>query len=86
LARLNNMFDSYIKENYKVVDYNVKTPSLREHNLNWRPYGYYKKRKSRIACSRCIAIRATYILRLNQQWIKKGKSGWNLTLTPLTYG
>jgi hypothetical protein len=46
LARLNNMFDSYIKENYKVVDYHVKTPSLREHNLTRRPYGYYKRRKS----------------------------------------
>jgi len=43
-------------ENYKVVDYHVKTPSQREHNLTWRPYGYYKKNKSRIACSRCIAL------------------------------
>jgi hypothetical protein len=42
LARLNDMFDSYIKENFKVVDYHVKTPSKREHNLTWRPYGYYK--------------------------------------------
>jgi len=38
LARLNNVFDSYIKENYKVVDCYVKTPSLKEHNLTWRPY------------------------------------------------
>ena len=34
----------------------MKTPSLREHNLTWRPYGYYKKNKSRIARSRCIAL------------------------------
>ena len=43
LARLNDMFDSYIKENIKVVDYHVKSPSRREYNLTWRPYGYYKK-------------------------------------------
>jgi hypothetical protein len=33
LARLNDMFDTYIKENYKVVEYQVKTPSMREHDL-----------------------------------------------------
>ena len=54
LARLNSMFDSYIKENYKVVDYHMKTPSLRENNLTWRPYGYYKKMKSMKARSRCL--------------------------------
>jgi len=59
LARLNNMFDSYIKENYKVVDSHVKIPSMREHNLTWRPYGFYKRRKSRIARNRCIAIKST---------------------------
>jgi hypothetical protein len=32
LARLNGMFDTYIKENYKVVDYQIKTPSMREHD------------------------------------------------------
>ena len=62
LARLNNMFDSYIKENYKVVDYHVKTPSLRKHNLTWRPYGYYKKRNSRAACNKCIALKSIYII------------------------
>jgi len=62
LARLNNMFDSYIKENYKVVEYHVKTPSLREHTLTWRPYKYYKKRKSRIARSKCIALKAVMII------------------------
>ncbi len=44
LARLNDMFDTYIKENYKVVDYQIKAPSTREHDLTWRPYGYYKRR------------------------------------------
>jgi hypothetical protein len=62
LARLNNMFDSCIKENYKVVDYHVKTPSLRKHNLTWRPYGYYKKRNSRAACNKCIALKSIYII------------------------
>jgi hypothetical protein len=62
LAKLNNMFDSYIKENYKVVDYQVKAPSMREHNLTWRPYGYYKRRRYKIACSKCIAIRTTTII------------------------
>jgi len=62
LARLNNMFDSYFKENYKLVDYHVKTPSMREHNLTWRPYGYYKRRRSKIACSKCIAIKTTTII------------------------
>ena len=38
LARLNDMFDSYIKENFKVVDYHVKPPSRREHNLTWSAY------------------------------------------------
>jgi len=62
LARLNNMFDSYIKENYKVMEYHVKTPSLREHTLTWRPYGYCKKRKSRIARNKCIALKAVVII------------------------
>jgi len=57
LARLNDMFDSYIKKNFKVVDYHVKAPSRREHNLTWRPYGNYKRRRSRIAHNRCIAIK-----------------------------
>jgi hypothetical protein len=73
LARLNHMFDSYINENYKVVDNHVKTPSLREHNLTWRPYGYYKKRKSRIACNKCIALRATVIIEAKSATNKKRK-------------
>jgi hypothetical protein len=62
LARLNDMFDSYIKENFNVVDYHVNTPSKREHNLTWRPYGYYKRRRSKIARSRCIAIKTATII------------------------
>jgi len=62
LARLNDMFDSYTKENFKVVDYHVKTPSERENNLTWRPYGHYKRRRSKIACSKCIAIKTATII------------------------
>ncbi|MFN9981622.1 MAG: hypothetical protein ACK53Y_16980, partial [bacterium] len=60
LARLNDMFDTYIKE--KVVDYQVKTPSTREHDLTWRPYGYYKKRKAMTARRRCIALKSIQII------------------------
>jgi len=28
----------------------------------WRPYGYYKRRRSKIACSKCIAIKTTTII------------------------
>jgi hypothetical protein len=56
------MFDSYIKENYKVVDYHMKTPSLRENNLTWRPYGYYKKMKSMKAHSRCLTRAKVYVI------------------------
>jgi hypothetical protein len=62
LARLNDMFDTYIKENYKVVDYQIKTPSTREHDLTWRPYGYYKKRKAMAARRRCIALKSIQII------------------------
>ena len=62
LARLNDKFDTYIKENYKVVDYQIKTPSMREHDLTWKPYGYYKRRKAMLTRSRCIALRTTQII------------------------
>ena len=62
LARLNNMFDTYIKENYKVVEYHVKTPSLRERTLTWRPYGKLKWLRRMIARERCIEARFTYII------------------------
>jgi hypothetical protein len=79
------MFDSFIKENYKVVDYHVKAPSLREHCLTWRPYRYYKRRKSRAARSRCIALFAAVIIEARPAMNKGEKQGWNLTLTPLIY-
>jgi hypothetical protein len=56
------MFDTYIKENYKVVDYQIKTSSTREHDLTWRPYGYYKRRKAMAACRRGIALKSTQII------------------------
>ena len=61
-ARLNDMFDTYIKENYKVVKYHVKTPSSREHDLTWKPYGYYKRSKAMAAHRRCIALMSTQII------------------------
>ena len=73
LARLNNMFDSNIKENYKVMEYHVKTPSLRAHTLTWRPYGYYKKRKSRIARNKCIALKAVMIIEAKSATNKESK-------------
>jgi hypothetical protein len=71
LARLNDMFYTYIKENYKVVDYQIKTPSMREHDLTSRPYGYYKRRKAMVACRRCIALKSIQIIENNQQWIRR---------------
>jgi hypothetical protein len=73
LERLNNMFDSNIKENYKVMEYHVKTPSLREHTLTWRPYGYYKKRKSRIAHNKCIALKVVVIIEAKSATNKERK-------------
>jgi hypothetical protein len=56
------MYDTYIKKNYKVVEYQVKTPSLRRHELTWRPYGYYRKMRSIKAHNRCRNIIGTYII------------------------
>ena len=74
LARLKNMFDSYIKDNYKVVDYHVKKPSQREHCLPWKPYGYYTRRKSRMARSRCIALFAAVIIEARPAMSKERKT------------
>jgi hypothetical protein len=71
LARLNDKFDTYIKENYKVVDYQFKTPSMREHDLTWKPYGYYKRRKAMLAPSRCIALRSIQIIEARSAMDKK---------------
>jgi hypothetical protein len=56
-----------------VVDYHAKTPSLREHNLTWKPYGYYKKRKTRIVCNKCIALRTTAIIEAKSAMNKERK-------------
>jgi hypothetical protein len=53
LARLNKIIQDYMLDNYKVVDYGVKKPSPRP-NITWRPYGYYKWRRSTIAHRKCI--------------------------------
>jgi transposase InsO family protein len=73
LARLNDKFDTYIKENYKVVDYQIKTPSMREHDLTWKPYGYYKRRKAMLTRSRCIALRTTQIIEARSAMDRKGR-------------
>jgi hypothetical protein len=62
LARLNSTFDIYIKENYKVVVYHVKTSSQRENDLTWKPYGYYKRLKALTARKRCLMMTRTYII------------------------
>jgi hypothetical protein len=62
LARLYDMFDTYIKENYKVVEYQINSPSMREHDLTWKPYGYYKRRKAKAAHKRCIALKSMQII------------------------
>jgi hypothetical protein len=62
LARLNSRFDSYIKENYKVVDYGGKKPSQREKTLTWKPYGYHRRLRIDYACRRCIISKGKYII------------------------
>jgi hypothetical protein len=71
LARLNDKFDTYIKENYKVVDYQIKTPPMREHDRTWRPYGYYKRRKAMLSRRRCIALRSLQIIEARSAMDKK---------------
>jgi hypothetical protein len=34
---------------------------MREHDLTWRPYGYYKRRKVMAACRKCIALKSIQI-------------------------
>ena len=74
LARLNDMFDSYIKEYYKVVEYQVKTPSIREHDLTWKPYGYCKRRKVMAARRRCIALMPVQIIEAKAAMDKETKN------------
>jgi hypothetical protein len=35
---------------------------MREHDLTWRPYGYYKRRKVMAARRRCIALKTAQII------------------------
>ncbi len=41
----------------------VKIPSSREHDLTWKPYGYYKKKKAMTARRRCIALMSAQMRR-----------------------
>jgi len=60
LARLNQRFGTCIKENYKVVDYEVKKPSPRMTHLKWKPYGYYRRMRIKNAQRRCIISKELY--------------------------
>jgi hypothetical protein len=71
LARLNDMFDTYIKENYKVVDDQIKTPSMREHDLTLKPYGYYRRRRVMAAHRRCIALKSAQIIEAKAEMDKE---------------
>jgi len=62
LARLNKVFDTYIKENYKVQEYAIKKLTQRRLHLTWRPYGYYKRCKKRQARRRCIFHKGLFII------------------------
>ena len=67
------MFDSYIKENYKVVENQVKTPTMREHDLTWKSYGHYKRRKAMAARRRCIALMSVQVIEAKAAMEKERK-------------
>jgi hypothetical protein len=73
LARLNSKFDSYIKENYKVVDYGVRRPSCRERSLTRRPYGYYRRLRINNAHRRCIDFKRGYVIEAKAATQKRKK-------------
>jgi len=84
LARLNQRFDTYIKENYKVVDYEVKKPLPRMSNLTWKPYGYYRRMRIKKARRRCIISKELYILKQCLQYdIEEEK--WSSTQIHMKY-
>ena len=62
LARLNERFNNYIKQHYKVVDYEVKKPSQRITEITWKPYGYSRKIRSIRARRRCIISKNLYVI------------------------
>jgi len=77
LARLNQRFGTCIKENYKVVDYEVKKPSPRMTHLKWKPYGYYRRMRIKNAQRRCIISKELYKLKSCLLYnIEEGK--WSL--------
>jgi hypothetical protein len=80
LARLNEKFNNYIKQQYKVVDYEVKKPSQRMTDITWRPYGYSRKIRSIRARRRCIISR-----NLQYQPHKRGDLRWSLIQTHMRY-
>jgi hypothetical protein len=60
LARLNQKFDTYIKENYKVVDYQFKRLPQRVSSITWKPFGYHKKIRASNSRRRCLIQRDLY--------------------------
>jgi hypothetical protein len=67
LARLNERFNNFIKQHYKVVDYEVKKPSQRITYLTWKPYGYSSRIKINRARGRCIISKELYVIRTEMQ-------------------
>ena len=58
-----------------MVEYHIKTPSLRERTLTWRPYGKCKWLRRTIARKRCIKASYTYVIeaRAVQEKVKRKK-------------
>jgi hypothetical protein len=55
--RLNEKFNKYIKEQYKVVDYEIRKPSMRTTDLTWRPHGYLRRIRISMARKKCLMSR-----------------------------
>jgi hypothetical protein len=49
----------------------------RQHNLTWRPYGYYKKIKSMKPCSRCLARTRAYVIEARPAVEKRDRTKLN---------
>jgi len=62
LERLNEKFNNYIKQHYKVVDYEVKKPSQRITYLTWKPYGYSRRIRINRARRRCIISKELVVM------------------------
>ncbi len=72
LARLNQKFDTYIKENYKVVDYQFKRLPQRMSSITWKPYGYHKKIRAFNSRKRCLIQRGLYVIEVKSA-LQKGR-------------